>query len=143
MSSMADRLIAGTPQRSSGKLTVSDLVADAGVKRWVLTHKHPDLMRRYQAEFQALGQKSAPLRAALDTTARLEDDLARSRADKRHLQRLVDTYAAVIHDLTDELAHAHQQRDHALAELDRHHDGVTALADHRRPRPGNDTFTRS
>lgn len=56
---------------------------------------------------------------------------------------MVDTYAAVIHDLTDELAHAQQQRDHALAELDRHRDGVTVLADYRRPRPGNDAFTGS
>lgn len=109
----------------------------------MLTHKHPDLMRRYQAEFRALGHKPAPLRAALDTIARLENDLARSRADKRHLQQLVDTYAAVIHDLTDELAHVQQRRDYAIAELDRHRDGVTVLADHWRPRPDGDTFTRS
>ena len=38
----------------------------------------------------------------------------------------------------DELAHAQQQRDRATAELDRHRDRVTVLADYRRPRPGSD-----
>jgi hypothetical protein len=137
----ADRLIAGTPLQSSGKLTVSDLAAEAGIKRWVLTHKHPELMHRYQAEFKTLGHKPVPLQAALDTIARLENDLARARRDKRRLQDLVDTYAAVIHDLTDELAHAQQERDHATAELDPHRDGVTVIADYRRPRPGSDTST--
>lgn len=37
------RLLAGTPTHSTGALTVLQLAAEAGVKRWVLTHKHPDL----------------------------------------------------------------------------------------------------
>jgi predicted nucleic acid-binding Zn-ribbon protein len=139
----ADRLIAGTPLRSPGKLTISDLAAEAGIKRWVLTHKHPELMQRYQAEFQTLGQKPVPLQAALDTITQLENDLARVRADKRRLQDLVDTYAAVINDLTDELTLARQQRDSAIAELDQHRDKVTVLADHRPPCPRSDAFTCS
>lgn len=47
----------------------------------------PDLMLRYQTEFQALGKKPVPLQAALDTIARLENDLARSRADKGTFRR--------------------------------------------------------
>lgn len=141
----ADRLVAGAPLRSSGKLTISDLAAEAGIKRWILTHKHPELKDRYQAEFQALGRKPAPLQAALDTIAQLEQDLTRARQDRRHLRDLVETYAAVIHQLTDELERTQQQRDAAVADLDRHRDGVTVLADHRRPhrRSSGDTFTCS
>ncbi|MEV5350756.1 hypothetical protein [Streptomyces achromogenes] len=35
-----DRLLAGTPLRSSGRLSVSQLAIEAGVKRWHLTHQH-------------------------------------------------------------------------------------------------------
>jgi chromosome segregation ATPase len=139
----ADRLIAGTALQSSGKLTVSDLAAEAGVKRWVLTHKHPELMHAFQAEFKTLGQVPAPVQAALDQVTQLEKDLAKVRQDKRRLKELVDTYAAIITELTDELIQAQQQRDQALAELDRHRDGVAVLADHRPTRRNNDTFTCS
>jgi hypothetical protein len=140
----ADRLIAGMALRSSGKLTMSDLAAEAGIKRWVLTHKHPELMHAFQVEFKTLGQVSAPVQAALDRAIQLEKDLIKIRQDKRRLKELVDTYAAVIIELTDELIEAQQQRDEALAELARrHHDAVAVLADHQPIRRNNDTFTCS
>ena len=37
------RLLDGDPIRSDGKLTVKSLAAEAGLKRWYLTHKHTDL----------------------------------------------------------------------------------------------------
>lgn len=55
----------------------------------------------------------------------------------------MDTYATLIHDLTDELAQARAERDEALGELDRLRDGVEVLADHRRVPPHSDTFTCS
>ncbi|MGB6245828.1 hypothetical protein [Gordonia sp. (in: high G+C Gram-positive bacteria)] len=44
-----DRLIAGDPLYSDGKLTIKALAEEARVKRWLLTHRHTDL----QAEFRA------------------------------------------------------------------------------------------
>lgn len=38
-----DRLLDGAPQQSEGRLSVSQLAAEAGVKRWHLTHQHTDL----------------------------------------------------------------------------------------------------
>ncbi|RFU42256.1 hypothetical protein DZF91_07520 [Actinomadura logoneensis] len=113
----ADRLIAGTPLRSSGKLTISGLAAEAGIKRWVLTHQHPDLMRQYQAEFKTLGKVPAPLQAAREQISKLRADLAAARADKRYLTDLVNTYAAIIHELGDDLAETQRQRDQARDEL--------------------------
>ncbi|MEV0231707.1 hypothetical protein [Nonomuraea sp. NPDC050786] len=100
-------------------------------------------MHAFQAEFKTLGQVSAPVQTALDRATQPEKDLTKVRQDKRRLKELVDTYAAVITELTDELIQAQQQRDEALAELARrHHDAVAVFADHRPTRRANDTFTR-
>ncbi|MDO0909878.1 hypothetical protein QQM39_03070 [Streptomyces sp. DT2A-34] len=45
-----NRLFAGTPQRSNGRLNVSQLAIEADVKRWHLTHQHPDLKDLFQAQ---------------------------------------------------------------------------------------------
>jgi hypothetical protein len=118
----ADRLIAGAPLRSTGKLTIRDLAAEAGIKRWILTHKHPRLMRSYQAEFSHLGKVSEPVRAARDEAGRLQGDLVKVRTDNKRLRLLVDTYAALIRELTDELIEAQAERDRALEELGRFRD---------------------
>ena len=39
----ADRLLAGTPKRSTGNLSVVQLAIEANVKCWVVTQKHTDL----------------------------------------------------------------------------------------------------
>ena len=45
----ADRLLAGTPLRSTGRLSVSQLAVEAGVGRWHLTHQHLDLKEEFQS----------------------------------------------------------------------------------------------
>jgi hypothetical protein len=51
-------LLDGIPLRSDGRLTIVSLAAEAGVKRHVLTHKHPDLKDRFYARVKA--QDSVP-----------------------------------------------------------------------------------
>jgi hypothetical protein len=140
--SAADRLIAGTPLRSGGKLTISDLAAEAGIKRWILTHKRPDLMRQHQAQFKTFGQVPARLQAARDQIDALEADLAKARREKQHLADLVNTYAAIIHEFSDDLSEAERQRDQARAELDRHNATVSFIAP-RQPRHDNEMFSCS
>jgi hypothetical protein len=48
-----DRLLAGTPLRSSGRLSVSQLAIEAGIKRWHLTHQHLDLKELFAARVKA------------------------------------------------------------------------------------------
>ena len=43
-----ERLIAGKPLHSDGKLTVKSLAEEARVKRWVLTHRHTDLQDEFR-----------------------------------------------------------------------------------------------
>ena len=42
----------GTPQRSEGRLSVSQLAVEADVKRWHLTHQHTDVKDLFQARAQ-------------------------------------------------------------------------------------------
>ncbi|WP_426368613.1 hypothetical protein [Streptomyces sp. E-08] len=58
----ADRLLAGTPLHSSGKLTILDLAEEAQVKRWLLTHKYPTtLMAKIAERDEALATRDAAL----------------------------------------------------------------------------------
>ncbi len=53
-----DRLLAGTPLRSTGRLSVSQLAVEANVKRGQLTHQHVDLKELFQARVKS--QNSTP-----------------------------------------------------------------------------------
>lgn len=123
----ADRLLAGTPLHSSGKLTILDLAEEAQVKRWLLTHKYPNtLMAKYQAEFKAAGHKSEPVQRAEAELDKLREDLAKARKEKRQLKELVGIYAVMIEQLAGERAAAIAERDEAIAARDAAL-GVTAL----------------
>ncbi|MFE5592298.1 hypothetical protein [Streptomyces sp. NPDC056549] len=50
-----DRRLAGTPLRSTGRLSISLLSIEADVKRWYLTHQHLDLKELFQARVKAQG----------------------------------------------------------------------------------------
>lgn len=108
----ADRLIAGTPLRSDGKLTILSLAQEAGIKRWLLTHKYPrQLKDKYQAEFTAVGHKSAPTHAADQQITTLHTELRTTREDNRRLLELNRTYAAIINQLAEDVATVTAERD--------------------------------
>lgn len=100
------RLLAGAPQRSTGALTVLQLAAEAGVKRWVLTHKHPDL----KTEFEQRRAQASGIPAAYQTLAAKATDLdaanQRLRAENSELRQRVDAYAQTIYRLATELHQA-------------------------------------
>jgi hypothetical protein len=92
----ADRLLAGTPLRSTGELTVVQLAAEAGVKRWLLTHKHRDLAERFQAYARTLGGDPPHVQALKARLRALEERNAELRAENVELQALKQHYAVVI-----------------------------------------------
>ncbi|WP_369192139.1 hypothetical protein [Streptomyces sp. R08] len=51
-----DRLLAGTPLRSDGTLTVLTPAAEADVKRHVLTHRHTDLKDEFYTKVRTQGR---------------------------------------------------------------------------------------
>ncbi|MGW1675655.1 hypothetical protein [Streptomyces sp. NPDC002324] len=99
------RLVDGSPTRSTGALTTLQLAAEAGVKRWVLTHKHVDLKEEFARRksetngippaFQHLHARAVDAEAAAQA---LREDNGRLR------ERVgVGVYAQVIHELRTEL----------------------------------------
>jgi hypothetical protein len=105
------RLLAGTPTRSTGALTVLQLATEAGVKRWVLTHKHPDLREAFEEQRQAANGVPAAYQHLQGRIADLEAANQRLRDENAGLAERVDTYAQVIRELitTIEALHAQPQ----------------------------------
>ncbi|MDO0923973.1 hypothetical protein QQY24_00320 [Streptomyces sp. TG1A-8] len=97
------RLLAGRPTRSTGALTTLQLAAEAGVKRWVLTHKHVDLKEEFvrrKSEANGIPPAFQPLHArAVDAEAAAQA----LREDNDRLRERVAVYAQVIHELRTEL----------------------------------------
>lgn len=104
-----NRLLDGTPQRSTGALSILQLANEAGVKRWVLTHKHTDLA----AEFRRRARHTdgiPPAFSGMETRLReLERANTALREQNSHLRAQVDTYARVIHELHTTVHRALQQ----------------------------------
>jgi hypothetical protein len=113
----ADRLLDGTPLRSTGELTVVQLAAEANVKRWLLTHKHRDLAEQFQARVHLLAGDPPPV-AALKTKIReLEEANARLSAADAEQRTQIEFYAHVINELSTELDHVTAERDGLLGNV--------------------------
>jgi integrase len=91
-----DRMLSGCPQRSTGRLNVSQLAVEADIKRWQLTHQHTDL----RDLFQSRAHQAEDFRGTHQRTLEERDDLRRRYADlKRYcseLEERVQAYATVI-----------------------------------------------
>ncbi len=107
----ADRLLDGTPLRSTGELTVVQLAAEAGVKRWLLTHKHRDLAEQFQARARVLAGDPPPVAALKKRIGELEAANAQLKAAEAERQELTDFYAQVINELATELDRVTAERD--------------------------------
>jgi hypothetical protein len=99
-----NRLLAHSPQRSTGRLNVTQLAVEAGVKRWLLTHQHTDLkdlFQRHVAEQQA--GHSTILRSA-DELEDLKTRYAQLQDHCRFLEARLAIYAAALNLLATENA---------------------------------------
>ena len=90
------RLLDGAPVRSDGKLTIKSLADEAGVKRWLLTHKHLDLQDEFRSRVTKHGRDPEPVRRLKNRVETLTDENRRLRTQLREakatcslLQRLI------------------------------------------------------
>ncbi len=113
----ADRLLAGTPLRSAGGLTIVQLAVEANVKRWLLTHKHRDLAEQFQARVRAVDGDPPPVAELKAQIARLTEDNTRLRADNAEHKDLTAYYAHVINELSAELEQVTAERDQLLGNV--------------------------
>jgi septal ring factor EnvC (AmiA/AmiB activator) len=91
-----DRILAGTPERSNGALTVVALALEAGVPRNALTQRHTDLKNEFYQRIKEHGadnEDETRLRATISklrqTIASKNRELAQLRADVPALVRAV------------------------------------------------------
>ena len=91
-----DRLLDGKPIRSDGKLTIKSLADEAGLKRWLLTHRHQDLQDEFRARVTRHGSDPEPVRLLktqvqdlLKENQRLRTELRQAKATTAMLERLV------------------------------------------------------
>jgi septal ring factor EnvC (AmiA/AmiB activator) len=92
-----DRILAGTPQRSNGALTVVALAIEADVPRNALTQRHTDLKNEFYQRVRERGAPSEDEARLRATIARLKKtiegknkELAQLRADVPALVRAVN-----------------------------------------------------
>jgi len=96
-----DRLLAGTPLRSGGQLTIVSLAAEAGVKRHALTHKHTDLKDRFYARVKAQDSVPASETALREQNAELRRKLDDMRAERDEYKQAADALARALNVLTN------------------------------------------
>lgn len=97
-----DRLLAGTPLRSGGQLTIVSLAAEADVKRHALTHKHTDLKDRFYARVKAQDSVPASETALREQNAELRRKLDDMRAERDEYKQAADALARALNVLTIE-----------------------------------------
>ena len=95
-----DRLLAGEPLRSSGRLSISQLAVEADVGRWHLTHQHVDLKELFQARVRNSDGAPAAFARRLSDHERLKADHAKLLAHCAELEERLQLYATVINVLS-------------------------------------------
>ena len=83
------RLLDGAPIRSDGKLTIKSLADEAGVKRWLLTHRHTDLQAEFRARIDSHGRDPEPVQRLKQELQHLEQGNKRLREDLRRVRATV------------------------------------------------------
>jgi len=99
-----NRLLTGTPQRSSGRLSVSQLAVEAGIKRWQLTHQHTDLKDLFQREVAEDQARRPNAVGQAEAFEKLQKQHAELQAHCRFLEARLHTYATALNRLALENA---------------------------------------
>jgi hypothetical protein len=84
---------------------------EAGVKRWLLTHKHRDLAEQFQARVKAAGGDPPQIAALKVRIQQLTDDNTRLRKENTEQHALTEYYANLINELAVALDRATIERD--------------------------------
>ncbi len=95
-----ERLWEGAPTCSTGRLSIAQLAAEAGVQRWRLTHQHTDLKDQLQTRTRELEAGRATRAKVVDTLAVLQEQHAELRRHCAVLEKRLRTHATVVNLLT-------------------------------------------
>lgn len=105
----AERLLAATPLRSAtGKLTVSELITESGLRRDIV-YEHPQLIDAFKARAKARDAQPAALTALASERDELRGKLTAAREELAREQRTASTLRKVIAELSLELNQAREE----------------------------------
>lgn len=118
----ADRLLAGIPLRAtSGNLTVSELILEAGLRRDVVYRDHKDLVEGYRARVRAQTFIPDRIREITADRDQLKARLAEATQQLRQERHTTSILRRLVTELSLELQQAHEQNttNDAVAHLPR------------------------
>jgi hypothetical protein len=98
----SQRLLAGTPQRSNGTLTVAALAAEAALPRHRLYEHHPDLVAEFKTTALAGGPAVPGAHALRQQLADAGERIRQFEASEAQLKAKITTLCAIITELTHE-----------------------------------------
>ncbi|ABW12045.1 conserved hypothetical protein [Parafrankia sp. EAN1pec] len=105
------RLLAGMPLRSqSGKLTVTELIVESGLRRDVVYADHPHLVDAFRAFVKAQNSTPTAMRDLADENADLTRKLAATKADLAQERATAATLRRLVVELSLELRQTRDQR---------------------------------
>ena len=95
-----DRILAGTPERSNGALTIVALALEAGVPRNALTQRHTDLKDEFYQRIREAGADNGDEARLRATIARLRQTIAGKNKELSQLRADVPALVRAVHQLT-------------------------------------------
>ncbi|WP_239396838.1 hypothetical protein [Frankia sp. CiP3] len=104
------RLLAGTPLRSrSGKLTVTEMITESGLRRDVVYADHTHLVEVFRALVKVQSSTPTAMQDLADENADLTQKLAASRAELAKERAAAATLRRLVVELSLELSQAQDQ----------------------------------
>ncbi|MER5548588.1 hypothetical protein ABT072_40665 [Streptomyces sp. NPDC002589] len=97
-----DRILAGTPERSNGALTIVALATEAGVPRNALTQRHLDLKAEFYDKVRARGEMPDGEKRLRQQIVKLKELREADKAAITRLQTDLEAVVRVVHQLTVE-----------------------------------------
>jgi hypothetical protein len=109
--SAMDRILAGTPERSNGALTVVALAIEAGVPRNALTQRHTDLKDEFYQRIRDRGADNGDEARLRATIAKLRQTIANKNGELAQLRADVPALVRAVSQLTLELQQTRAELD--------------------------------
>lgn len=104
-----ERLLAGTPLRStSGKLTTTELIVETGLRRDVV-YDHPDLVEEFKARLKAQDSTPAAFQQLAERNTALTAELAATKRRLGDEQATTAILRKALAELSLELQQAHEE----------------------------------
>jgi hypothetical protein len=97
-----NRILAGTPERSNGALTIVALAMEADVPRNALTQRHLDLKAEFYDKVRARGQMPDSEQRLRQQIVKLKELREGDKAEIARLQTDLEALVRVVHQLTVE-----------------------------------------